>query len=223
MQASRKFSSIVLSVLLAGTLLSPIVSGSNEEKPLSSKNPYIDAISPGDNVPEVVNAIIEIPKGERLKYEIDKKFGILKVDRLVNASFNFPANYGFIPQTLEDDGDPLDVLIISSVSIHPLALVECRVIGVMPMVDQGAGDNKILAVIENDAEYAHFKDVEDIPAEVTKQIKDFFVNYKKSEGKVVVIEDFGNKNEAYKVIQQALKLYKTKQKEASLGGDRDSL
>src|SRR3979411_200607 len=104
----------------------------------------------GEHAPRIVNAIVEIPQGSRCKYEIDKASGILRLDRVIYSSFYYPSNYGFIPQTYGDDKDPLDILVLSSISIQPMCLVTAKVIGVMQMIDGGDGDDKIIAVAAND-------------------------------------------------------------------------
>src|SRR6188768_1410510 len=114
----------------------------------------------GPSAPRIVNAVIEIPKGSRAKYEIDKPSGLLRMDRVIHSSFHYPVNYGFIPQTLGDDKDPLDILVLSSVSVTPLCLVEARVIGVMQMVDSGDADDKIIAVAHTDPSVNYIKNIE---------------------------------------------------------------
>src|SRR5882724_7634652 len=125
---------------------------------MSTQHPW-HQVSPGDNIPEVVNAIIEIPKGSKAKYEIDKESGLLKLDRVLFSSVMYPANYGFIPQTYCDDKDPLDILILSQIDLVPLCIVEAKVIGVMQMLDQGQPDDKIIAVAAQDMSVAHLDDI----------------------------------------------------------------
>lgn len=177
---------------------------------------FIDCITSGDDAPSVVNAIIEIPKGGRVKYEVDRRYGILKVDRVLPVDSTFPINYGLIPRTLGEDGDPLDILVLASAPIKPLSRVECRVIGVMLMVDQGDADHKILAVMDRDADYSSLKDIEDVPMTLKKEIKGFFENYKKAEKKYVFVETFRDKLFAYDIIEEAMARYKFKPTEAEL-------
>jgi len=173
------------------------------------KHPWHEA-PVGRQVPEFVNGIIEISKGMRAKYEVDKGTGLLKLDRVLYSSVYYPANYGFIPQTLGEDMDPLDIMILSLVPIQPLCLVPSRVIGVMQMVDQGLADEKILAVVEQDASVAHIRDVSEMPPHFTLELKEFFETYKKLENKVVTVPDFQGKQKAMGIIERAMAYYKEK-------------
>jgi inorganic pyrophosphatase len=164
----------------------------------------------GDKAPAVVNALIEIPQGSRCKYEIDKKTGLLKLDRVVYSSFHYPVNYGFIPQTLGEDNDPLDILVMCSESIQPLCLVEATVIGNMQMIDSGEKDDKIIAVASKDPSVNHIKDINELPAHFFAVLKNYFEQYKVLENKKVEIDDFQNKETAYKVINESIALYKTR-------------
>lgn len=165
-------------------------------------------VSTGDNNPIIVNAIIEIPKGSRAKYEIDKKSGLLKLDRVIYSSFHYPINYGFIPQTLGDDGDPLDILVLSSVNIQPLCLVQAKVIGNMQMIDSGEMDDKIISVAQNDPEVNHINNINELPPHFLHELKNFFEQYKVLENKKVEIDEFQDNQTAYKVINASLTLYK---------------
>src|SRR5688500_394674 len=117
----------------------------------------------GEKVPESVNALIEIPQGSRTKYEIDKVTGLLKLDRVIYSSFHYPVKYGFIPQTLGEDGDPLDILVLCSQTIQPLCLVEATIIGNMQMIDSGEKDDKIIAVATKDPSVNHISTIEEMP------------------------------------------------------------
>jgi inorganic pyrophosphatase len=163
----------------------------------------------GDNAPQVVNGLIEIPQGSRTKYEIDKKTGLLKLDRIIYSSFHYPINYGFIPQTLGKDGDPLDILVLCSESIQPLCLVEATVIGNMQMIDTGVQDDKIIAVAAKDPSVNHFTDISQIPQHFIAVLKNYFEQYKVLENKKVAIDDFQDKETAYRVINEAISYYKT--------------
>lgn len=165
-------------------------------------------VTPGENAPNVVNAIIEIPQGSRAKYEIDKASGLLKLDRVIYSSFIYPINYGFIPQTLGDDKDPLDILVLSSVQVQPLCLMEARIIGVMQMIDNGDGDDKIIAVATKDPSVNYIHNIEELPKHFFNELRNFFEEYKKLENKVVQVEEFGDKTAAIKIIEHALDLYK---------------
>ena len=169
----------------------------------------------GEKAPEKVNALIEIPQGSRSKYEIDKNTGLLKLDRVIYSSFIYPVNYGFIPQTLGQDGDPLDILVICSQSIQPLCLVEATVIGNMQMIDQGQEDDKIIAVASNDPSVSHITDIEDLPGHFFNELKHYFQEYKVLEDKVVEIDNFQSRSEAYRIINEAIAFYKEKFRETT--------
>ena len=162
----------------------------------------------GEHAPRLVNAIIEIPQGSRAKYEIDKDSGLLKLDRIIYSSFYYPCNYGFIPQTYGDDKDPLDILVITSQPVQAMCLMEAKVVGVMQMVDSGDADDKIIAVAANDPSVKHYNNMEELPKHFFDELRHFFEEYKKLENKMVVVEEFGDKNKALQVIQDAMKFYK---------------
>ncbi|HSC52810.1 MAG TPA: inorganic diphosphatase [Phnomibacter sp.] len=164
-------------------------------------------VSYGDAAPRNVNAIVEIPQGSRAKYEIDKDSGLLKLDRVIYSSFYYPTNYGFIPRTLGDDKDPLDILVLSSISVQPLCIVEAKVIGVMQMIDGGDGDDKIIAVAANDMSVNHINNIEELPPHFFKELRQFFEDYKKLEHKSVKVEALGDKATALQIIETAMKLY----------------
>jgi len=175
---------------------------------MSKDHPWHN-VSPGDELPGVVNAIIEIPKGSKAKYEIDKESGLLRLDRVLFSSVMYPANYGFIPQTYCDDKDPLDILVLCSVDVCPMAIIEAKVVGVMHMVDNGEQDDKIIAVAKNDMSVNHINDLSDLPPHTMKEIVRFFQDYKALEHKNVTIEDLLGREYALKVIQESLELYQT--------------
>src|ERR1700760_2017526 len=175
------------------------------KKTITVLHPWHGA-SHGDKAPQVVNAMIEIPQGSRTKYEIDKETGLLKLDRVVYSSFHYPINYGFIPQTLGLDGDPLDILVMCSESIQPLCMVEATVIGNMQMIDNGEEDDKIIAVATKDPTVNHITDIDELPKHFIAVLKNYFEQYKVLENKVVEIDDFQDKNAAYKIINDAIKL-----------------
>jgi inorganic pyrophosphatase len=165
-------------------------------------------VSSGANPPEFINGIVEISTGMRTKYEVDKETGLLKLDRILYSSVYYPANYGFIPQSLGDDNDPLDVMILCRESIQPLCLVPARVIGVMRMIDQGLADDKILAVPVNDANSTHLKDIQELADHFKLELKEFFESYKRLENKVVTVPDFQGKETAMEIIVKAIAYYK---------------
>lgn len=163
----------------------------------------------GANAPNEVNAIIEIPQGSRAKYEVDKKTGLLKLDRVIYSSFHYPINYGFIPQTLGQDEDPLDILVFCSQSIQPLCLVEASVIGNMQMIDSGQVDDKIIAVATNDPSVNHIKSVGELPPHFINELRNYFEQYKVLENKKVEIDNFQDKAKAFSIINEAIAYYQT--------------
>jgi len=173
------------------------------------KHPWHEAPI-GQEPPVRVNGIVEISIGMRAKYEVDKETGLLKLDRVLYSSVYYPANYGFVPQTLGDDLDPLDIMILSLVPIQPLTLVPARVIGVMHMIDQGLADEKIIAVAENDASVAHLEDVTTMPEHFTRELREFFESYKKLENKVVEVPEFQGRAVAFREIEKAIQYYREK-------------
>jgi inorganic pyrophosphatase len=162
----------------------------------------------GDNPPENLNAIIEIPRGSRAKYEIDKESGLIKLDRVIYASMYYPLNYGFIPQTLGEDHDPLDIVVLTQVSVVPRCLIPSKVIGVMRMIDRGEADDKIIAVAEQDASVSHIRDVSELPEFFRVELKHFFENYKTLENKKVVVDEFLGKDQAFPIIERSISFYK---------------
>lgn len=165
------------------------------------------SVEPGPDCPRVVNALIEIPKGSKAKYEVDKKSGLLRLDRVLFSSVMYPANYGFIPQTYCDDKDPLDILVLCSLSLVPMCLVEAKVIGVMHMVDDNEMDDKIIAVANNDMSVNYINDLSDLPPHTEKEIIRFFEDYKKLEHGTVVVDEFLGRGYAYRIIEESLNLY----------------
>lgn len=172
-------------------------------------NPW-HTVSYGDISGDLVNGIIEIPKGSRAKYELNKETGMLMLDRVLYSSVYYPANYGFIPQTYCDDGDPLDILILSQIEIQPLCMVPAKIIGVMRMLDQGEADDKLIAVCANDMSVAHINDISELPAHFLAEVRQFFEEYKVLEKKVVKIEEFQGAKLAKKIFQHAVNDYNEK-------------
>lgn len=172
----------------------------------SNFNPWHQVV-PQTESKELVKGIIEIPKGKRAKYELDKESGLLRLDRVLYSSVYYPHNYGFIPQTYCDDKDPLDILILSQIEVVPLCIVEAKVIGVMRMLDNGEADDKIIAVAAGDPSVNHFNDISELPAHMITETMSFFEDYTKLENKTVVVEKFFDKETALQIIDDSYKMY----------------
>lgn len=153
-------------------------------------------------------AVIEIPKGCKNKYEMDKETGLLRLDRVLYTSTHYPANYGFIPRTYADDKDPLDVLVLCQENITPMTLVECRPIGVLKMIDDNSLDEKIIAVPTNDPSYSSFNDITDLPQHTFDEISHFFKVYKSLETKETVVNEVSGAEEAKQIIEKCIDFYK---------------
>lgn len=171
-------------------------------------HPWHD-VSAGSRLPEYVNGIIEIPKGSRAKYEIDKQSGLIRLDRVIYASMYYPANYGFIPQSYGGDQDPLDILVLSQVSLVPLCVVEARVIGVMRMLDNGDADDKIIAAAAGDPSVNHLRDIGELPPYFMTELRNFFEEYKKLEKRTIVVDEFLGHEAAQQIVGEALEHYRT--------------
>jgi inorganic pyrophosphatase len=153
-------------------------------------------------------AFIEIPKGSKLKYELDKETGLLKVDRVLFSAVHYPANYGFIPQTYCDDGDPLDVLVLGQESVVPMCMMRARAIGRMQMKDDKGLDDKIIAVHLDDPAVRDTSHIRELPPHTLRELERFFLDYKTLEHKLVEVQDFDGPYEANRVIRQALADYR---------------
>lgn len=164
-------------------------------------------IDPGREAPLFVNCVIEIPKGSKGKYEIDKKSGMLQLDRVLFSSVHYPANYGFIPKTYADDHDPLDVLVFCSLDVYQMCIIEARVIGVMEMIDSTEKDEKIIAVARNDMSVNYINELSELPPHTLVELKRFFEDYKKLEHKDVIVERFRDKEVAYAIINESINRY----------------
>jgi inorganic pyrophosphatase len=174
---------------------------------LSVNHPW-HAVHYGEKAPALINTIVEIPQGSRSKYEVDKTTGLLRLDRVIYSSFHYPINYGFIPQTLGQDDDPLDILVICSQSIQSLCIVEARVIGNMQMIDSGKKDDKIISVADKDPSVNHITGMSELPKHFLAELRNFFEQYKVLENKKVEIDNFQDENTACKIIADAIELYK---------------
>lgn len=171
-------------------------------------NPWHD-ISFGKDAPHIVSSIIEISKGSKGKFELDKESGLIRLDRVLYSSVHYPANYGFIPQTYCDDNDPLDILVFASIEIPKMCLIDAKVIGVMRMVDSGEIDDKIIAVAANDISVSYRNDISELPPHTTLEMQTFFEDYKNLEpSKNVVVEEFHGREKAFEIVEEAIELYK---------------
>jgi inorganic pyrophosphatase len=167
-------------------------------------------VSPGEQAGEgVLQAIVEIPMGSSNKYELDKETGLLKLDRVLYSAVYYPANYGFIPRTLADDGDPLDILVLGAEPVYPLTLVKARVIGLMVMKDQDELDHKLIGVPVGDPEFKDCNDVHELPPHRLAVLKRFFEDYKILENKAVIVDDILSAADAIPVILESLATYRT--------------
>ena len=164
-------------------------------------------MDPAAITPTDFTAVIEIPKGSKCKYELDKYTGLLKLDRVLYTSTHYPANYGFLPRTFADDGDPLDVLVLCSEPIHPLTLIRVYPIGVMRMLDGGKMDDKIIAIPFSDPTYLGITSIDEIPAHIFDEIMHFFSVYKQLENKQTAVKTLFGREEAEKIIQAAIDDY----------------
>jgi inorganic pyrophosphatase len=168
-------------------------------------------ISAGDQTPELINVIVEIPKGSKNKYEIDKETGLIKLDRAMKTSQDYPFDYGFVPQSLWDDGDALDVVLLTTYPLSVGIFVEARPVAVMRMIDCGEGDDKVIAVPKSDPRWDEVRDLSDINAHTLKEIQHFFETYKSIEkGKTVLVKGFKGKKEALAAVKKGLKMYADK-------------
>lgn len=164
-------------------------------------------INPEKITPEKFTAVIEISKGSKSKYELDKETGLLKLDRILYTSTHYPANYGFIPRTFADDGDPLDVLVLCTQKIYPMTLVECYPIGLITMMDSGNNDEKIIAIPTDDPTFNQYRNISDLPNHIFEEMKHFFQVYKTLENKETFVNDIHGRNVAIEVILQAIEAY----------------
>ncbi|KAK3162574.1 hypothetical protein QOZ80_1BG0091100 [Eleusine coracana subsp. coracana] len=161
----------------------------------------------GPDAPAVFNVVVEISKGSKVKYELDKKTGLIKVDRVLYSSVVYPHNYGFIPRTLCEDSDPMDVLVLMQEPVLPGSFLRARAIGLMPMIDQGEKDDKIIAVCTDDPEYRHYNDLSELSPHRVQEIRRFFEDYKKNENKEVAVNEVQPVSTAREAIQYSMDLY----------------
>jgi inorganic pyrophosphatase len=164
-------------------------------------------ISPKRITPEDFICVVEVSKGSKKKYELDKETGFIMLDRILYTSTHYPANYGFIPRTYGDDNDPLDVLLLCSEEIEPMCLVRAYPIGVISMIDNGRNDEKIIAIPFNDPYYNHYKSIHDLPEHIFDEMKHFFQVYKNLENKETAVDEVQGRDAAIKIIENAIDNY----------------
>jgi len=161
----------------------------------------------GSDAPDIINAVIEIPRGCKVKYELDKKTGMLMVDRVLYSSVVYPHNYGFVPRTLCEDHDPIDILVLMQEPVVPMAFLRAKPVGVMHMLDQGERDDKIIAVHADDPAYGFYNDISELPKHILQEVRRFFMDYKAAEGKEVVVQEFDTATVAKRVLKDAMDMY----------------
>jgi inorganic pyrophosphatase len=171
-------------------------------------HPLHDIVIP-EAIADFVPAVIEIPRGSKLKYEIDKRTGLLMLDRVLYSSVHYPANYGFIPQTHAGDGDPLDILVLMQEPLHPLTIVRARAIGGFLMRDDKGVDDKIVAVAIDDPAYSHYEEAKQLPPHVVLELGRFFQDYKVLEGKMSEVDDLYDRKRALEVIAESIATYRS--------------
>ena len=171
-------------------------------------HPWHDAYVDDSVIETAFPVVIEIPKGSKNKYELDKETGLLRLDRVLYSAVHYPADYGFIPRTFCDDGDPLDVLVLGQEPVYPLTLVDARAIGVMRMRDEKGIDDKIVAVSVQDPTFSDYTNKDQLPNHVLLQVRRFFEDYKALEHKQVIVEDMLGPADALNIIREALELYR---------------
>lgn len=164
-------------------------------------------IGPGEKAPDVLNCIIETPSGSKDKYELDKDTGLIKLDRVLETSFQYPGNYGFVPQTLCEDNDPLDIVLLTHSAIYPGVLVKVRPVGMLDMIDSGEEDQKILAVPAKDPRFNEIKDLKDVPKGFLDEIRHFFLRYKEVKGSEVKIGKWSGAKRAKAYVKKTIKMY----------------
>ncbi len=165
-------------------------------------------ISPKRINPEDFICVIEISKGSKKKYELDKETGLIILDRILYTSTHYPANYGFIPRTYGDDGDPLDVLLLCAESLEPMSLVRAYPIGVINMIDNGRNDEKIIAIPYNDPNYNHYDSIDQLPKHIFEEMRHFFTVYKNLENKETAVNEVSPREDAVRIIESAIANYK---------------
>ncbi len=169
-------------------------------------HPWHD-LNPGTDLPREFQTVIEIPLGSNVKYELDKESGLIRVDRILYSAVYYPANYGFLPRTVAEDHDPLDVLVLCQEAVAPLTILHARAIGLMTMMDAGTKDHKIIAVATGDPEFSAYHEARELPQHRLLMVRRFFQDYKQLENKAVEVDQIQPAASAYPVIEQALRRY----------------
>jgi inorganic pyrophosphatase len=179
-------------------------------------HPWHD-VTPGDKLPQEFDCVVEIPFGSSVKYELDKASGLIRLDRVLYSAVYYPANYGFIPQTLAEDDDPLDVLVLCQETVVPLTIIHARTIGLMTMLDAGKQDHKIIAVATKDPEFNYYREAEEMPPHRLLMLRRFFQDYKLLEGKAVEVDAILPAAKAYPIILDALHRYSDQRRKGFQG------
>lgn len=172
-----------------------------------AKHPWHEIELPSD-LEDRVPAVVEIPAGSKVKYELDKRSGLLRVDRILFSAVHYPANYGFVPRTYCRDGDPLDILVYCQEPIEPLAIMQARIIGVMKMRDEKGEDDKLVSVHADDPDYAEVEDLAGLPVYRMRELKRFFQDYKALENRKVLVSETLGRSDGLRVLREAVKLYR---------------
>lgn len=171
-------------------------------------HPWHDLPNNEEHCAEYFNVVIEIPRGSKVKYELDKPTGLLRVDRILYSSVIYPANYGFIPRSYCEDGDPLDVLVLGNEPVVPLSIMQAKAIGVLSMKDEGEADDKVIAVHVHDPAFAGIADIEELPSHISREMRRFFEEYKVLEEKEVLVDEVHGSVKALEVVRESLKFYR---------------
>ena len=179
-------------------------------------HPWHD-VTPGDKLPQEFDCVIEIPSGSSVKYELDKASGLIRLDRVLYSAVYYPANYGFIPQTLAEDDDPLDVLVLCQETVVPLTIIHARAVGLMTMIDAGKQDHKIIAVASEDPEFNSYREAAEMPPHRLIMLRRFFQDYKLLEGKAVEVDEIRPAGEAYPIVLDALHRYSDQRRKGFKG------
>jgi inorganic pyrophosphatase len=174
-------------------------------------HPWHDLPNHPSTAHEYFNVVIEIPRGSRVKYELDKVTGLLRVDRVLYSSVHYPYNYGFLPRSYCGDGDPLDVLVLGMEPVHPLSIMQARAVGVIQMYDEGKEDHKVVAVHVNDPAVRDYRDISELPKHTFQEIESFFEDYKKLEHKEVRVAELLGAAEALTIVKDAFEFYRNKE------------